>query len=37
MFRIAAGLVSLLDLTGFKAKMKVLEDEANKREEELNK
>ena len=37
MFRIAAGLVSLLDLTGFKAKMKVLEQEANKREEELNK
>ena len=37
MFRIAAGLVSLLDLSGFKAKMKVLEQEANKREEELNK
>ena len=37
MFRIASGMAALLDLSGFKAKMKVLEDEANKREEELNK
>ena len=37
MFRIAAGLTALLDLSGFKAKMKVLEEEANKREKELNK
>ena len=37
MIRIASGLIGLLDLSGFKAKMRALEDEANKREEELNK
>ena len=36
-FRIASGMAALLDFSGFKAKMKVLEAEANKREEELDK
>ena len=36
-FRVATGLAMMLDFSGFKAKMRTLEDEANKREEELNK
>lgn len=36
-FRIASGMAALLDLSGLKAKLKGLEEEANKREKELNK
>ena len=36
-FRIASGMAALLDFSGFKAKMRALEEEANKREKELNK